>query len=174
MRNIKNLLILATLGSAVGANAVLVPIAPFGTPKTEHFNLAAGAYAGFPGFAGFGGFSRVPAANALVVTGAPILPPLSAPNAMFGRGTNVMIRFQAPQTRFGGHFRVPNAGIAVNQAKFIFRNAGGAIVGIAVAPVNNLAWQWRGWGSTIPFQSVEIDGNGPIPGYVGMDYLRVN
>lgn len=174
MRNLKSMLVLTALGAVMSANAALAPIGPFATPNMESFDaLAPGAYAGFPGMAGFAGFSRVPVANALHVGGGAVLPPLTAPNAMFGRGTNVLIRLQADRKKFGGYFRVPNAGIAVTHARFIFRNAGGGIVGIVIAPVNNLAWQWRGWSSTIPFRSIEIQGNGALPGYVGMDLVRV-
>jgi hypothetical protein len=168
------MLVVTALGAVVSANAALIAIGPFASPNLESFDaLAPGAYGGFAGMAGFAGFSRVPVVNGLQVGGGAVLPPLSAPNAMFGRGTNVMIRLQADRRKFGGYFRVPNAGIAVTQARFIFRNAGGGIVGVAVAPVNAAAWQWRGWDSTIPFRSIEIQGNGVLAGYVGMDLVRV-
>lgn len=174
MRNLRNLLVIVGLGTTVAAQAALIPIGPFASPKIENFDaLAPGSYAGFPAMAGFAGISRTPASNALLVGGGAVLPPLSAPNAMFGRGTDVFIRFQADRKQFGGYFRVPNAGINVTHATYIFRNAAMAVVGVVVAPVNPFGWQWRGWRSTIPFRSVEIRGNGALPGYVGMDAIRV-
>lgn len=176
MRNLKSLTLLAALATTVAAHAALAPIAPFASPKIEKFDaLAPGAYAGFPGMFGFCGFGRIPAANALVVGGGAVLPPFAGPNAMFGRGANVVIRLQADRRAFGGYFRVPNAGIAVTHAKFIFKNAGGGVVGMAIAPINNAFWLWRGWLSNVPFRIIEIHGvGGALPGYVGMDDVRVN
>ncbi|HRI44928.1 MAG TPA: hypothetical protein PLL78_00250 [Fimbriimonadaceae bacterium] len=164
--------LVATLGAVGSAHGLLVPIIPFPPTNMETFDtMPPGTYAGFAGMGGFAGFSRVPAVNAMQVGGGPILPPLSPPNAMYGRGTDVLLRFQAPRRRFGGWFRVANSGVVVTQATFIFRNSASIIVGIAVVPINTASWQWYGWFSTLAFHSVEIQGNGTSPGYVGMDHL---
>ena len=34
-------------------------------------------------------------------------------------------------------------------------------------------WAWHGWCSTIPFDRVQVLGNGTMDGYVGMDGVRV-
>lgn len=139
--------------------------------------MVAGPYLGFAGFGGTAGISRIGVAGALIVNNNPaILPPFSRPNDMFGRGCNVRIRFQNVRSRFGGRFRVPWAGVAVNAMRvFFYRN--GVLIGVpVVAGVNNLGWQWRGWSLAAlgGFDEVRIFGNGRLPGYVGMDHLVVN
>ena len=135
--------------------------------------MVAGSYTNFVGFGGQAGFTRVVPANGLIVNNNPAtLPPISMPNDMFGRGADVRIRFQSPHKWFGGMFRVPNAGIAVNMATFRFFQ-GAVLVGVAVGPVNNAAWTWHGYdlSSLGGYDRVEILGNGGLPGYVGMDNL---
>lgn len=174
MLKLRATLVCAALGGALSAQAILVPIFPFMPSHMETFDaMVPNSYAGFAGMGGFAGFARMPAVNAMHVTGAPLLPPLSMPNAMYGRGTDVMIRLQQPRKRFGGWFRVANAGVTVTQATFTFRNTSMVVVGTATVPVNTGAWQWYGWFSTSPFVIVEITGNGLSPGYVGMDHVLV-
>lgn len=174
MKQLRTFVALATL-SIVGASQAQAPIAPFLPAITENFNLIApGSYANFIGYGGQGGFNRIGVGGLLVVTNAPaLLPPISG-NAMFGRGVSVQIRYQQVWRLWGGWFRVPNAGIAVNTMTVQFWRTG-VMVGVAVmAPVNNFAWQWRGWDTSAigGYDEVRIFGNGSLPGYVGMDDMR--
>ncbi len=93
---------------------------------------------------------------------------------MFGRGTDVRIDFSSVRRLFGGYFRVPNAGIAVPDATFVFYK-GGAFIGAAVVPVNNGAWAWAGYdlSGLGGYDRVEIIGSGSLPGYVGMDVMSL-
>lgn len=168
----------AAVFATVSCASAQIPTPVFAGPPGENFDaIVPGAYVGFAGFAGLAGFARIGAAGAMLVNNNPgILPPFSRPNDMFGRGCDVRIRFQNVYKKFGGRFRVPWAGVAVNWMRVFFYK-GGVLVGVPVgAPINNAAWQWRGWdlANLGGFDEVRIFGNGRLPGYVGMDHLVVN
>jgi hypothetical protein len=163
------------LFAIAAAASAQVPIPAFVGPHNENFDaMAVGSYAGFSGFGGLAGIGRIGTGGALIVNSSTaILPPFSRKNDMFGRGVDVRIRFQSVHKRFGGRFRVPWAGVPVTWMRVFFYK-GGLLVGAPVgAPVNNAAWQWRGWdlGPLGGFDEVRIFGNGTLPGYVGMDSL---
>ncbi|MBX3119254.1 MAG: hypothetical protein KF784_09325 [Fimbriimonadaceae bacterium] len=169
------LLLVAMAAFAVSVRAQ-VAIGPFAGAINENFNaMVPGSYVGFAGYAGAGGFNRLNVGGLLVVNNNPgLLPMVDAPNNMFGRGTDVQIRFQQVWKRFGGVFRVPNAGIVVTTATFQFYRFG-LPVGVPVAaPVNMAGWVWIGYdcGPIGGYDEVRIYGNGTLPGYVGMDLLR--
>jgi hypothetical protein len=170
------LLCLSLVASVAYVAHAQVPFGPFVSPTQERFDaLAPGGYAGFAGFGGAGVLTRIGAGGALFVNNNPgILPSLTFPNAMFGRGVNVRIAFAQRRKRFGGYFRVPFAGVPVNMAMYRFYQ-GAVLVAVTIAPVNNAGYLWRGWdlGAIGGFDRVEIFGNGGIPGYVGMDNLVV-
>ncbi len=68
-----------------------------------------------------------------------------------------------------------NAGFVVPSVTFQFYRFGSP-VGVAVTtPINNTSWTWSGWNLSQVggFDEVRIYGNGPMPGYVAMDNLRV-
>jgi hypothetical protein len=170
----KTIVSLAAFGTVCMASAQL-PIGPFPPALGESFDTyAPGAYAGMMSFGGPAIISRIGTGGLLMVNANPaVLPPISAPNDLFGRGVDVRIRFKGVWQRFGGYFRVPNLGNPVNlmRVDFLFN---GALVGSAIAPVNNLGWQWRGYDLLMPsFNEVRIFGNGLNPGYVGMENLRI-
>lgn len=173
-QSVAALAVLASFGTA----SAQVPTPVFAGPPGENFDaILPGAYVGFAGFAGLAGFARIGVAGALIVNNsAALLPPFSRPQDMFGRGCDVRIRFQNTHKKFGGRFRVPWAGVPVTWMRVFFYK-GGVLVGVPVgAPINNAAWQWRGWDLTNlgGFNEVRIFGNGRLPGYVGMDNLVVN
>ncbi len=171
------MLVLAALASVAYVAQAQVPIGPFVSATTEQFDtLAPGSYAAFPAFAGFGTFSRIGAGGAMVVTNNPaLLPSISAPNAMFGRGVDVMVRLSSLRKWFGGYYRVPNAGVPVTNVKFVFYQ-GAVMVGVSVGgPINAFGYTWYGYdlGPLGGYDRVEIYGNASIPGYVGMDNIYV-
>lgn len=147
------------------------PSAPIPNNAETFDAIAPGSYMSFPAMGGAAGVARIGTGGLLMIDNA-ILPGLSLPNSCWGRGVDVQWRFQSLKRFFGGFFRVPNAGVAVNAMIVRFWN-GAAPVGAAVMPVNNAAWQWRGWYVPARFDRVEIFGNGGTPGYVGMDNVRV-
>ena len=114
--------ILICLALFVGSVQAQIPIGPFAPMEIEDFDaLAPGFYENFVGFNGHAEFSRTTNANRLWVLNDPaLLPAISNPNSMFGRGTDVRIDFKSVLNQFGGFFRVPNAGVPVNQVQFIF------------------------------------------------------
>lgn len=176
MKLTRTLVAMATLG-VIGTACSQTPIPfPFAPIIGETFNpIPVGAYTNFVGFSGAGMFQAIGTGGLLAVNNNPALLPPIAGNDMFGRGVNVRIRYASVWRQWGGHFRVPNAGIAVN-TMFVRFFRFGAPVGVTVsAPVNNLAWQWRGWNLTAlgGYDEVRIFGNVPAsPGYVGMENLR--
>lgn len=172
----RTLVATATLFVVSAAAKAQTPIlAPFAPTIGETFNtIALGSYVGFVGFSGQGAFSRIGTGGLLMVQNTPMLTPISG-NDMFGRGVNVRIRYQSVWKQWGGHFRVPNAGIAVTAMGVRFFRAG-LPVGVGVfAPINNGAWLWRGWDLSAVggYDEVRIYGNGSLPGYVGMENIRV-
>lgn len=173
MKNARLLCVLGSLATAIGAHAVLAPIAPFASPRVENFDaIAPGAY---PGGAIMGGFAtavRLPAAGAFMV-GMPALPAWSGPNALYGNGCNLAVNLSANRNAFGGYFRVP-AGSPVTGMKFVFKNSAGVVVGNINRPIGAGGWVWWGFNSTLAFRRVELYGNGPIAGFVGMDDIVVN
>lgn len=177
MKVTKTLVALSTLFVIGIANAQTFIPAPFVPTIGETFNaIPVGAYTNFVGFGGVGLFSRIGTGGMLAVNNNPaILPPISG-NDMFGRGVNVRIQLKQVRKRWGGHFRVANAGIAVTAMSVRFFKAG-LPVGVAVsAPINNAAWQWRGWDLSAVggYDEVRVYGNVPAaPGYVGMENIRV-
>lgn len=173
MRVHKILLGCAALAAVSVANAQ-IPVGAFAGPLENFDAMVPGSYTGFSAWAGLAGISRIGTGGALIVNNNPgLLPPFSVKNDMFGRGVNVRIRYQSVHKRWGGRFRVPWAGIAVNWMRVFFYK-GGVLVGAPVgAAVNNAAWLWRGWdlGPLGGYDEVRIYGNGSLPGYVGMDHL---
>lgn len=168
--------LLVAAAALAGAARAQVPIGPFPGTINENFNaMVPGSYVGFAGFGGVAGFNRLNVGGLLVVNNnAGLLPMIDPPNNMFGRGTDVQIRFQSVWRLFGGGFRVPNAGIAVTMATFQFYRFGFP-VGVPVsAPVNMAGWVWIGYDTSGigGYDEVRIFGNGALPGYVGMDLLR--
>ncbi len=161
----------------VASASAQVAIGPFLPAAMEKFEpIAPGAYVGFAGFAGLAGFSRIGGAGLLIVNNNPaVLTGASPPHTMFGRGANVRVRMQSVRKKFGGVFRVPNAGVAVTTMFVRFRRAGVFISPWIAAPVNAAVWQWRGWdvGPIGGYDEVYIYGNGSTPGYVGMDNMRI-
>lgn len=167
------MLVLASVASVGYVAQAQVPIGPFVSPTQELFDtLAPTSYVSFPAFAGAGAFSRIGVGGLLVVTNnAALLPSITAPNAMFGRGVDVNVRFATRYKRFGGWYRVPNAGVPVTTVKFVFYQ-GAVPIGVSVGgPVNMFGYTWYGYdlGPLGGYDRVEIYGNGPLPGYVGMD-----
>jgi hypothetical protein len=163
---------------AFGAMAhAQVPVGPFGpsAPAVNNFEnfdaIAPGAYVSFPMMGGAAACARVSTGGLLAVDNA-LLPGFSLPNSMWGRGTAVEMRFSTTKRFFGGFFRVPNAGIATNAVIVQFYQAN-VQVGVAVAPVNNVGWLWRGWYLGIGFNRLIISGNNASGGYIGMDNIRV-
>lgn len=175
MKLSRTLVALSTL-FVIGAAKAQTPIPVFLPTIGESFNfIPVGAYPNFVGFAGQGGFNRIGTGGLLVVNNNPaLLLPISG-NDMFGRGVNVQIRYKKVWKQWGGHFRVPNAGIAVTAMGVRFFKAG-LPVGVGVfAPINNAAWLWRGWdlSGVGGYDEVRIYGNvAASPGYVGMENLR--
>ncbi len=175
MKLTRTLVATATLFAIGAANAQVFIPAPFLPTIGESFNfIPLGSYPNFIGFAGQGAFNRIGTGGLLLVNNGPMLPPIGG-NDMFGRGVNVQIRYRRVWKQWGGHFRVPNAGIAVTAMGVRFFRAG-LPVGVGVnAPINNVIWQWRGWdlGALGGYDEVRIYGNVPAsPGYVGMENLR--
>ncbi len=159
----------------VGAQATVVGVAPFTGLYLENFDsLAPGSYTTLSVFSGNGVLSRIGTGGAMVVGGGTALPPFSLPNAMFGRGVDTRWVVNTPVTRFGGLFRMANAGVTVTMASFKFYDASNVLVGAATAPINPTSWQWIGWRSTVPFVRVDVSGNGSLNGYVGQDNIRVS
>jgi hypothetical protein len=174
MKKNKVALTALTVIAAGFASAQTPILAPFAPTIGETFNsIPLGSSPSFVGYSGAGALSRLSLTGLLLVTNV-IVPPISG-NAMFGRGTNVRIRYQQVWKQWGGHFRVPNAGIAVTAMGVRFYRAG-VPIGVSVfAPINNTSWQWRGWdlGSLGGYDEVRIYGNvAASPGYVGMENLR--
>lgn len=176
MRHTKTFVTLAALTLIGAAKAQVFIAAPFPPTIAESFNaIAAGSYANFIGYAGAGQFSRIGVGGLLLVNNNPVLLPPIAGNDMFGRGVDVRIRYAQLWKRWGGWFRVPNAGVPVTQMKVQFYRLGVPIGVAVVAPINGAGWQWRGWdcGPIGGYDAVEVYGNGPgIAGYVGMEDLR--
>ncbi len=176
MKNIRTTLIAFSVVATGVASAQTPIFAPFAPTIGESFNtIPITSYVSFVGYSGGGLLSRLNLTGLMMVTNNPaLLPPISG-NAMFGRGTNVRIRYQQVWKQWGGHFRVPFAGIAVTGMGVRFFKAG-VPVGVAVfAPINNATWNWRGWdlGSVGGYDEVRIYGNVlASPGYVGMENLR--
>lgn len=172
LRRDLSIVVLAATIASVHAQAFTGPFPPM---ATENFDtMIPNSYVGFPGFAGTAGLSRIGTGGLLMVNNsAAILPPLTGANDMFGRGVNVRIRFQSVRKRFGGFFRVPNAGIAVTMMGVRFFKAGVPVGVPVMATINNTTWQWRGWdvGYLGGYDEVRIYGNGSLPGYVGMDRM---
>lgn len=168
----KKLLLLAALCVAGAAQAQVFPSGPFGTvaPWIENYDaMAPGSYTSFPVWGGNASFSRLTPVNGIVV-GAP-LTPLSAPNAVFGRGVDVQIRVNQPMRLFGGFFKLAPFGIAVTQARFRFYDAFNNFIGQGVAPINP-GWTWIGWQTIPAWHRVEVIGNGSLAGYVAFDETR--
>jgi len=176
MKQTRTLVALAALGIIGAAQSqVFIPL-PFPPTISESFNaIPLGSVPNFIGYGGMGQFSRIGVGGLLHVTNNPLLLPPIAGNAMFGRGVDVRIRYTQVWKQWGGWFRVPNAGVPVTQMKVQFFRFGVPVGVAVVAPINNAAWQWRGWdcGPIGGYDAVEIYGNAvTIPGYVGMEDLR--
>ncbi len=175
MKTTRTLVALSTL-LAIGAANAQTPIpVPFAPTIGETFNaIPLGPHVSFIGFAGQGQFSRIGLGGFLRVNNLPLLAPISGRD-MFGQNVNVRIRYQHPWKQWGGHFRVPNLGVGVTAMGVRFFRAG-LPVGVGVfAPINNAAWQWRGWdlGALGGYDEVRIYGNAAVPGFVGMENIRV-
>lgn len=174
MKQIRTLVAIAGL-SIIGAAQSQVAIPPFAPTISENFNaIPLGSVPSFIAYGGMGQFSRIGLGGLLHVDNNPVLLPPISGNAMFGRGVDVRIRYANAWKYWGGWFRVANAGIVVNTMTVQFWRLG-VPVGVAVmAPVNNVAWNWRGWdvGVVGGYDEVRIFGNGSLPGYVGMDEMR--
>lgn len=180
LRKIACLALLALVGAA---SAVVFPVGPFppSPPAANNFEnfdaIPPGSYVSFPAMNGFAAFARIGGANALVVDNG-IMPGLSAPNSMWGRGCDVEFRYNGLRRRFGGFMRQVPVGPNPNGVLVQFYQ-GAVLVGAAVAPIaiGGGPWvpgMWRGWFSTVPFNRVLIIGlGGTLPGYVAMDNVRV-
>lgn len=171
---------LSTLGLALAAAGnSQIAIGPFVGADQESFDLLVpGSYGAFVGFAGAGTFVKFGGAlGALVVNNAAAtLNPRSVANDMYGLNANVKITFSQVRHRFGGYFRTPALAGVPTQMFVAFYRAG-VLVGVKVgAPVDGLAWRWRGWDVTGlgGYDEVRITGNAAAPGKVGMDDLQVD
>jgi hypothetical protein len=92
------------------ANAQVFSVPFFATTPSQiesYDAIAPGSYLGMPVFAGFGSAARMGSVNALLVGG--FGSPLTAPNMMFGRGTDVQIRLQGPSISAAISSRPPPA-----------------------------------------------------------------
>lgn len=165
----------------LGANAQNCPAFPFPFPfppsvpfanNFENFDaMTAGSYTSFPAMAGAAWVARIGTGGLLHIDGT-LLPALSPPHSMWGRGVDVLWRFSTTKRWFGGFFRAVAAGFPVTAMTVRFFN-GAMPVGSVVVPISTTSWGWRGWIVPCQFDRVEIYGNGSLPGYVGMDDIRV-
>jgi hypothetical protein len=154
-----------------------VPVGPFApsAPIANNFerfdSIPPGTYAAVTIMSGGGVVARFSTGGLLVIDNA-ILPAFSSPSCLWGRDTPVEYRLVQTKRWFGGYFRVPNVGVPTSSVIIRFYQ-GMTLVGVAVAPVNTSAWQWRGWFVSQGFNRLVVSGNNASGGYVGMDDVRV-
>ena len=171
MKKIITLLFVAVT-SALQAQVFPSGFFPTTAPWVDGFDtLFPGSYVSFPMFSNNGAAARIQPQNALVVGNIGGVA-LTAPNYMFGRGTDVQIKVAQPMTYFGGFFQLAPAGVLVTQIKFAFYDQFNVFIGSVVVPCPG-GWTWIGWKTVPKWQRVEIYGNGTLPGYVAMDEIRV-
>lgn len=177
MKSLKLIVGLAAFG-AVAAAYSQTAIGPFFSPLQERFDTTpVNTYVAFPGFFSLASVQRIGTNGLLVVHNNPAFAPsISAPNNMWGRGVDVQIKMLfGTWNRFGGGFRMVNAGLFIPSVTFRFLRNGNPVGVPVTTPINNLNWVWSGWNlaSLGGFDEIHITGNGPIPGYVAMDNLRI-
>jgi hypothetical protein len=172
----KKLLLLLSLASIpLVASPIVFPVPPFPTPSIlqETFDTTAtGAYLSNPTFGGIGVYGRIGPINACMVATANLVPPLSPPHSMFGRGCDVQWKVNVPMRRFGGWFRSTPSGPLSTTATFNFFDAANNPIGTITVPLTPV-WTWRGFLTIPKWSRVEVIGNASLPGYVAHDNVRV-
>jgi hypothetical protein len=170
----KLLLSLSALAAPFAAQAIVIPIFfPFTPTMSENFDtFTPGTYSTHPVFGGFGTTNMIGTGGLLVVDNFQV-PALSAPNCFWGRGVDVEWKVPVPMRRFGGWFRRVQVGVVINSATFRFYDASNNPLGSMTVPLTN-TWTWRGF-RTLPakWSRVEVIGNGPFPGLVAHDDVRI-
>lgn len=174
MRKLVCMLVLAAASAASFAQVFPSPFFATAPNLIDGFDaMPAGLYTSFPMFTGSAVCSRTVATGALVVGNTGGLA-LTAPNYLFGRGTDVQIKTIVPRSQFGGFFQQGVSTPPVALIRFSFYDQFNFLIGSVSVPCPT-SWTWIGW-STLPnWSRVEIDGisTSTIGGNIAMDELRV-
>lgn len=170
----RKLLVLALIGASAASQAFVAPFPFFPTSPAliERFDTtAAGAYPLFPVFSGLGICQRIGTGGLLNV--GPPSPFVTTPNGVFGRGVDIQVRINAQMNLFGGFFKQGLFGIVPpTTATFNFYTASNVLIGGMTVPLT-ASWQWLGFVVIPKWSRVDIIGNGPLPGYIVMDSIRM-
>ncbi len=80
--------------------------------------------------------------------------------------------FATPALRFGGYFE-NNSG--ADDATLFFYDASDNLIDTVIAsvPVAGGTWTWNGWQSDVPFQRIEVVGNGVIDGFIWYEDMQL-
>lgn len=171
----KLMLLLCAFAAPLVASPIVIPIPTFATPPIlqETFDTTvSGAYISNPTFSGLGVYSRIGTLNACMVATANLVPPLSPPHSMFGRGCDVQWRVGIPMRRFGGWFRSTPTGPLSTTATFRFYDIANNPIGTITVPLTPV-WTWRGFLTIPKWARVEVIGNASLPGFVAHDNVRI-
>jgi hypothetical protein len=176
MRKLLLLFFVATAGAAhaqVFTSPWFSPPAPF----QENFDsITAGTYTGVSIFS-FPAAAYATTAGGFLQIGPPITsnpPAFSLANTIIGVNSGVGYKVAFPMKRFGGYFRtnVNSAGTANTNARLIFYDAAGNVIGFASINLGP-TWTQFTWQTVPKWSRVEVYGAPFGPGGVEMDSIWV-